>query len=115
MANLFHNPHAFAPMFDTYVRLTGTRVAGASTRAIDGTFKACVLDNGYADPIGDTATASTVRLVLCYIPRRGPESWRDETPPKRGDMLRPVGGGNFKVTSVDATDESMFTLEARET
>ena len=77
--------------------------------------KSGFVDGKIADPIGDTATASTVRLVLCYIPRRGPESWRDDTPPKRGDMLRPVGGGNFKVTSVDATDESMFTLEARET
>lgn len=115
MANLFHNPHAFAHMFDTYVRLTGTRVAGVCTRAIDGTFKACVLPNGYADPIGDTGTASDVRLVLVYIPRTGPESWRDKTHPQRGDTLRPVGGGKFKVTSVDATDESMFTLEARET
>lgn len=114
MANLFHNPHAFAPMFDTHVRLTGTRAAGASTRAIDGTFRACVLDDGYADPVGDTATASTVRAVTIYVPRMGPEAWRDETHPQRGDILRPVCGGRFKVTSVDATDATMFTLEARE-
>ena len=50
MANLFHNPHAFAPMFDTYVRLTGTRVAGASTRAIDGTFKAANPEPSNVDP-----------------------------------------------------------------
>jgi hypothetical protein len=106
---------AFAPFFDTFARLTGTRRAGASTRAIDGTFPACVIENGYEDVIGTTGTASTVRTVTVYIPRVGPQAWRDPTPPQRGDTVRPLAGGEFKITSVDATDATQYTMEARET
>lgn len=106
---------AFAPFFDTHARLTGTRRAGASTRAIDGTFPACVIENGYEDVIGTTGTASTVRTVTVYIPRVGPQAWRDPTPPQRGDIVRPLAGGEYKIVRVDATDATQYTMEARET
>ena len=50
-----------------------------------------------------------------YIPRTGPNAWRDPTPPQRGDIVRPLAGGEFKITSVDATDATQYTMEARET
>ena len=106
---------AFAPFYDTHARLTGTRRAGASTRAIDGTFPACVIDNGYDEIIGETGTASTVRTVTIYIPRTGPNAWRDPTPPQRGDTVRPLAGGEYKIVRVDATDATQYTMEARET
>lgn len=106
---------AFAPFYDTHARLTGTRRAGASTRAIDGTFPACVIDNGYDEIIGTTGTASTVRTVTVYIPRVGPQAWRDPTPPQRGDTVRPLAGGEYKIVRVDATDVTQYTMEARET
>lgn len=106
---------AFAPFYDTHARLTGTRRAGASTRAIDGTFPACVIENGYEDVIGTTGTASTVRTVTVYIPRVGPQAWRDPTPPQRGDTVRPLAGGEYKIVRVDATDATQYTMEARET
>ena len=106
---------AFGPFFDTHARLTGTRRAGAAVRTIDGTFPACIIHNGYDEVIGETGTASTVRTVTIYIPRTGPEAWRDPTPPQRGDTVRPLAGGAFKITSVDATDATQYTMEARET
>lgn len=106
---------AFGPFFDTHARLTGTRRAGAAVRTIDGTFPACIIHNGYDEVIGETGTASTVRTVTIYIPRTGPEAWRDQTPPQRGDTVRPLAGGAFKITSVDATDATQYTMEARET
>ena len=106
---------AFGPFFDTHARLTGTRRAGAAVRTIDGTFPACIIHNGYDEVIGETGTASTVRTVTIYIPRTGPEAWRDSTPPQRGDTVRPLAGGAFKITSVDATDATQYTMEARET
>ncbi len=106
---------AFAPFFDTFARLTGTRRAGASTREIDGTFPACVIENGYEDVIGTTGTASTVRTVTVYIPRVGPQAWSDHTPPQRGDTVRPLAGGEYKIVRVDATDATQYTMEARET
>lgn len=106
---------AFGPFFDTHARLTGTRRAGAAVRTIDGTFPACIIHNGYDEVIGETGTASTVRTVTIYIPRTGPDAWRDPTPPQRGDTVRPLAGGAFKITSVDATDATQYTMEARET
>ena len=107
--------HAFAPFYDTHARITGTRRAGRGTRSIDGTFPACVIDNGYDEIIGETGTASTVRTVTIYVPRTGPDAWRDETPPQRGDIVRPLEGGEYKVTRANATDATQYTLEARET
>ena len=74
-----------------------------------------MIDNGYDEIIGETGTASTVRTVTIYIPRTGPNAWRDPTPPQRGDIVRPLAGGEFKITSVDATDATQYTMEARET
>ena len=105
---------AFAPFYDSRVRITGTRGAGASTRTIDGTFPACLLDNGYADPMGESNTQSTARTRTIYIPRTGPDAWRDETPPQRGDTITTLDGARWGVQSVDATDRTQFTMEVKE-
>lgn len=117
MSNLFHNSRAFAPFYDTFARITGQRgVDGTpgATRVVDGTFAACFLDDGYDDVTGDGATASSVRVATVYIPRHGMSSWNETTPPKRGDTLRVLHGGSWRVTDVDATDASQYTLKLRE-
>ena len=105
---------AFAPFYDSHVRITGTRESAVLTRTIDGTFPACILENGYAEPMGDIGTASTARMVTIYIPRTGPDAWRDETPPQRGDTVTMMDGTRYGVQRVDSTDFTQYTLEAKE-
>lgn len=114
MKSIFNNPRAFAPFFDSYARITGTRAVGASTRTVDGTFAVCYLDDGYADTVADEATASAVREATIYVKRKGADAWSDETPPKRGDMVHVLNGRTFRVMDVDATDKLQYTLTVRE-
>lgn len=107
---MFEDTRAFAPMYDQTVAVEGLRQG----RTLRGQYRACVFDNGLADPLADVDTASGRRSVSIAIPRRGDESWICGRP-QVGDVVRIVGeAASFRVFRVSLPMGSDWMVEARE-
>lgn len=116
----FASPAAFAPFFREAVAVEGRREAipalnggGTVARSVRGTFRACVMDCGFAEPLADGDATCSARVYAVSV-RKG--DWVDRTPPRVGDRVRATVGGrsaSLVVTSVSC-GEDVWTAEARE-
>lgn len=99
MPSVWHNPAAFAPFFDQSVGYRGL--------AQSGTFKACVCEDGMADPLADASTSTDVLAVVVTIPKFGEGGWNHTARPRIGDKIHLLswadhdGGCDFAVKSVE--------------
>jgi hypothetical protein len=96
MPGIFHNSAAFVPFFDCVISVEGLRASSSSgsaaptlaaataARKVSGTFKACVFDNGFADPFAAADADSNVRTFSISV-RAG--DWIERTPPQIGDRI----------------------------
>lgn len=71
---------AFAQFFDTPISVGGKR-KGIN---VSGTYNACVFDNGFAQPIIETDSDTSVRTYSIMI-KAG--DWLEERPPQVGDKI----------------------------
>lgn len=110
MSDIFDNPAAFAPFYDTHVAVRGVRPDG---RTIRGTCPACVLDGGYDDVFDDDGgTGSRIRRIVVHIPKK---EWADSRfPPQVGDEITIEHGVTFAVSSVDVLVADEYVVEARQ-
>lgn len=113
MPSPFHNPAAFAPFYDLSATICG--------QAQSGTFKACVFEEGLADPLSEASTGTEVKHVLIVIPKTGPGGWNNPQPPVRGDKVTMTewagvpGEHSFAVESVEGDGfAGEWHLKARE-
>ena len=111
MNNFFDNPAAFAPLFSDTVDVTGVRRIGTGTHYIEGSCKACVFENGFADPIADGEINSDVRTFSVQIRS---EDWIDSERPGVSYRLTLANGVKCAVTRVDLSLDGTWCLSARE-
>lgn len=105
-----------APFFDETIVVEGVRpgVADGTTRTVKGTFKACVFDNGLADPFADADAESNVRTFSISVRAR---DWIERTPPQTGDRIsidRPGITFKLAVSRVDSVLGDTWTCTAKE-
>ena len=116
MPSVFDNPDAFGPFFDETIVVEGkrpaSRAAGAS-RPVKGTFRACVFDNGFADPFAEGDADSNVRTFSVSV---RPGDWIEGTPPQPGDRITLERDGfSFHLAVKDVTPTfGSWTVAARE-
>ena len=72
---------AFAPFFDTPIAVEGQRPGG---KRIAGNFKACVFDNGFADPFAAGDADSEIHTFSISIMAG---DWLENKPPQVGDKI----------------------------
>lgn len=107
MAGLFQNPRAWDPMFDDPVVFSGVRNGVAWRRPV----KACVLDNGFGDPV-DEQSAQGPREIVVTV--RGKEWSGSGAPhPKIGDAVTLVDRTAFAVYNVAPFAFGEWTMKAR--
>ena len=113
MSSIFHNAAAMAPFFDDVIIVEGRRTSSDhnGTRSISGTFRACVIDNGFADPIAAGDAESNVRTYTIITPVGG---WLERTPPQTGDRITLENGRRLAVQRINALDAGDWTLTAKE-
>ncbi len=107
MKSPFVNPHAFAPFFDETIVIEGVRANGAR---VNTTVRACVVDNGFDDSLGDGDPANTRRSFSIWMPLG---AWLYGELPQIGDIVRLRDGARLAVSRV-SRDESYVTMETRE-
>ncbi len=106
MLNLFDNPRAFRPFFDEAVSIVGVRPNGGR---IETSARACVIDNGFDETIGDDGPSSSRRSYSISIEKR---EWLYESAPQIGDVVKRRDGVALSVTAVEA-DVSTYNLIVR--
>lgn len=108
----FNCTSAFAPFFDEVVSIEGRRKSDDGPYTLSGTALACVLENGFSDPMVDVDADSDVRVFSVSIRR---SDWIDRSRPAIGDRIVLTGRDGLKlaVSRVDA-DATSWTLTARE-
>ena len=111
MHNLFDNPAAFAPFFDDEIFVEGRRKADDGTRKVEGSFPACVVYNGFSEPLIEGDADSDVRTYSVSI-RSG--DWVDGTKPQVGDRVRLADGTQLAVSRTDNLLGEIWSLTARE-
>lgn len=109
MNKIFDNPAAFAPFYDSLVSINGNR----RLRTIRSTFRACVIDQGFEDPLSADGTGSTRCAISVRIRKSGKQGWNDVTPPQVGDVVT-HGGVRFNVFDVELFDATDYILKARQ-
>ena len=117
----FSNPAAFAPFYRDAITVEGTRRSLPSLqgshgvpRAVRGTFRACVIDNGFAEPVAESDAESSLRTFGISV-RRG--DWIDRMPPQTGDRVALVRDGQtlrLCVSGVGVACGDAWTFTARE-
>lgn len=110
MSDIFHNPAAYDPFFSDTIVVDGVRPFADGTRTVSGTFRACVLDNGYADGF-DADAESTVRTFSVQV-KAG--DWVDETRPQVGDRITLACGVTLAISSVNNLVGDVWTMTAKE-
>lgn len=108
---MFDAQEAFEPFFDDLLIVEGAR-DGASVAA---TVHACVLDEGFEEPLTDDGTSSTRRAIVAHIPRKGPHRWSFTWQPQIGDTLVNAFGVRFSIYKVELFDGGEFICKARQT
>lgn len=106
MAGMFDNPGPFDPFFDDVVCIEGVR----DGRTVCETVPACVMDQGFDDPLTDVSTETNRRKVEVTVRR---SDWREILPPQTCDVVRLDDGGEFEVFAVVASHASEWILRAR--
>jgi hypothetical protein len=108
----FNCPAAFSPFFDDAIVVEGVRSsADGGRRKVQGTFSACVLDTGFAEPLMEGDADSDVRTYSVSI-RSG--DWVDGTKPQVGDRVRLTNGTQLAVSRTDNLLGENWSLTARE-
>jgi hypothetical protein len=108
----FNCPAAFSPFFDDAIVVEGVRSsADGGRRKVQGTFSACVLDTGFAEPLMEGDADSDVRTYSVSI-RSG--DWVDGTKPQVGDRVRLADGTQLAVSRTDNLLGEIWSLTARE-
>lgn len=84
-------PYAFRGFYDKVIVVKAPRAG----RTVTGTFKACVFDDGFADPFSEADAETDVRafgISVCI------GDWIDAKPPQVGDRIElEIHGMNFKL------------------
>lgn len=111
MSNFFANPAAFAPLFSDTVDVTGVRRIGTGTHYVEGSCKACVFENGFADPIADGEIDSDVRTFSVQIRS---EDWIDSERPGVSYRLTLANGIKCAVNRVSLGLDGVWVLDAKE-
>ncbi len=107
MKSLFVNPRAYAPFFDEMVAVSGVRPNGGR---VNTSARACVIDNGFDETLGDGDPANTRRSFSITILRR---EWRYTTSPQVGDTVTLSSSATALAVKSVETDDEFFHLEAR--
>lgn len=109
MKSVFDNPKALAPFFDDVLVIEGRRAGGRDVRC---TISACVLDQGFSDPLMDGASSSSdARELVVQLPRA---CWPYIQPPQIGDRVKMKTGQSFEVYKVGLFDATVYMLNIRE-
>ena len=111
MANPFAMPaSAFDPFFSAPVAFAATRTDGTHR----GTVRACVFDEGYAEPIDEGSTYSKVARIALQI-RKWDWSACVSTDPAPGDRFKsPETGRVYAAVTVTHFSGDTWSIEARE-
>ena len=110
MPSPFFNPAAFTPFYDQLVV-----VNGAAQR---GTFKACVFEEGFDDPLSEVSVETDTRSAVIVIPKTGDGGWNCQERPRVGDKVTILSWGDiegvndFAVKRVDDFGDS-WQIHAR--
>ena len=113
MSSIFHNPAAMSPFFDDVIIVKGVRASASQTSQtpICGTFRACVFDNGFADPIASADAESNVRTFTIITPAG---EWLERNPPQVGDTVAMDGRPPLRVARIDSLDGDEWVMTAKE-
>lgn len=107
---------AFSQFFDVPISIEGKRKSGI----VAGTYNACIFDNGFADPMIETDSDTTVRTYSIMI---NAGDWLEERPPQVGDRItisnstdcaRDLPCIKLAVSSVDSLLGDTWSLTAME-
>jgi hypothetical protein len=120
MPDIFHNPAAFACFFTDVITVEGLRAvpsssgSGTAARKVSGTFRACVFDNGFADPFAEADADTNARSFSVSV-RSG--DWIERTPPQVGDKITLELDGlayRLAVSRIDTTTGDIWSITAKE-
>jgi len=123
VSSIFHNAAAMAPFFDDVIVVEGVRASTSQTlkqsnnqttpqpTRIRGTFRACVIDNGFADPVAAGDAESSVRTYTIVTPAG---EWLAHTPPQTGDRITLSNGRHLAVQAINSIDAADWTITAKE-
>lgn len=101
---------AFDPFFSDLVAFAATRTDGTHR----GTVRACIFDEGYAEPLDETSTCSKVARIALHI-RKWDWSACISTDPAPGDRFKsPETGRVYAAATVSHFSEDTWSIEARE-
>lgn len=110
MSDIFKNPVAFAPFFDTPVEFRITRTEG--TRR--GTCAACVNDEGFSESFDDNGTSTKIRQ-LSFAVRRLDWLAAAGSEPQSGDkFISPHSRRVFALVEVTSFGGDTWAITARE-
>ena len=118
MGGVFDSSVAFVPFYDEVIVVEGKRPfrsdgGTVASRVMKGTFRACIFDEGFADPLSPNDADSSARYFSVSVK---PGDWRDATPPQVGDRIsfeRESITFNLRVKDIVPTFGS-WTVTARE-
>ena len=103
---------AFDPMLCDTIVVEGKRnVSGSVTRPVSGTFRASVMENGYAEPTSDQDAERKVLMIVVWV-KEG--DWIEKSPPQVGDRIFLENGRQFAVKEAGAPFGGIWPMEAWE-
>ena len=111
MNSFFDNPAAIAPFLDETIVVDGVRRSDGEKRTLRLSLAACVIDNGFSEPISSGDADSDVRIYSITVRA---SDWTDATPPQIGDRVTLGNGRRLALSDVGTISGSVWTLSARE-
>ena len=98
------------PLNNPTIQQSNNQTIPQPTR-IRGTFRACVIDNGFADPVAAGDAESSVRTYTIVTPAG---EWLAHTPPQTGDRITLSNGRHLAVQAINSIDAADWTITAKE-